>query len=82
MGLFRRSQRESAEPLEDAAEARERGHDGLLTPQVFSVAPVVKAEPLPGELTEEELRATADPEDDVAKELLIERERREQNPDY
>lgn len=82
MGLFRRSKHESAEPLEDVAESKELGHEGLLAPQVFSVAPVLKAEPVDSELAEEELRATADPEDDVTKELLIERERRLQNPDY
>ena len=47
MGLFRRSKQihEAANPLEAAAESKELGRDGVLGPNVFSVTPVVKADP-------------------------------------
>jgi hypothetical protein len=84
MGIFRRSKirNEPADPLETAAEAKALGRDGVLSPDVFSVTPVVKAEPGESDIANEELLASADPEDDTARELLIEREREQQEPDY
>ncbi len=84
MGLFRRSKHhnESANPLEDAAEAKELGHGGVLGPQVFSVSPVINADPGESDLVNEEFRAAADPEDDTTRELLIERERQQRDPGY
>jgi hypothetical protein len=84
MGLFRRSKqiREAANPLEAATEAKELGRDGVLGPNVFSVTPVVKADPGESDIENEELLSSADPEDDTTRELLIERERQQQDPDY
>ncbi|MGC2176299.1 MAG: hypothetical protein WA614_12680 [Acidimicrobiales bacterium] len=84
MGLFRRSKQkhEIADPLEAAAEAKELGHDGVLGPQVYATAPIFDAVPGDSGVAEEEVLANADPEDDTARELLIEREKDEQNPDY
>ncbi|MGA7836136.1 MAG: hypothetical protein WCA31_13095 [Acidimicrobiales bacterium] len=84
MGLFRRSRHRpySADPLEDAAEAKELGREGVLGPQVFTVSPILIAEPGESDIASEEVRAAADPEDDTTKELLIERERRQEEQDY
>jgi hypothetical protein len=84
MGLFRRPKqsREPASPQEAAAEATELGHDGVLRPNVYSVTPVVKADPEESDLENEELLSSADPEDDTTRELLIERERQQEDPDY
>jgi hypothetical protein len=43
---------------------------------------VVKANPGESDIANEELLAAADPEDDTVRELLIERERSQQEPDY
>jgi hypothetical protein len=84
MGLFRHSknQHASADPLEDAAEAKQLGRDGALGPEVLAVNPILKAEPVETDLAKEEVRASADPEDDTTRELLIERERRAEEGDY
>jgi hypothetical protein len=84
MGLFRRSKpkHEVADPLEAATEAKELGHDGALGPQVYATSPNFGAEPGESDVAEEDLLASADPEDDTARELFIEREKREQEPDY
>jgi hypothetical protein len=84
MGLFRRSKQkpEIADPLEAAAEAKALGPDGVLGPQVYATSPIFKAGPGESDEADEELLANADPEDDTTRELLIEREKDEQNPDY
>jgi hypothetical protein len=84
MGLFRRSKdhHTDADPLEAAIEAKERGHDGVLGPQVSSAAPILNADPSESDIVEEEMLSSADPEDDMTRELLIERERNQQDPDY
>jgi hypothetical protein len=84
MGLFRRTKQhhEAADPLAAAAEARELGRDGALGPQVSSMSPIFKADPSESDIANEELQSSANPEDDTTRELLIEREREEQEPDY
>lgn len=84
MGLFRRSKQkpEIADPLEAEAEATALGHGGVLGPQVYTAQPIFDAAPGESDVADEEVLANADPEDDTARELLIERERNEQNPDY
>jgi len=84
VGLFRRSKRqhEAADPLEANAEAKELNHDGSLGPAVSSMSPIFTADPGEREIDDEELLASANPEDDTTRELLIERERREQEGEY
>jgi hypothetical protein len=84
MGLFRHSKHrhEAADPLKAAAEARELGRDGVLGPEVSSISPILKADPGESDIANEELQASANPEDDTTRELLIERERDQQEPDY
>jgi hypothetical protein len=84
MGLFRRSnhRHEAADPLTAAAKAKELGRDGILGPEVTSVSPIFKADPGESDIANEELLSSANPEDDTTKELLIERERQQQEPDY
>ena len=73
---------EAADPLEAAAQAKELGRDGLLGPEVFSASPIFKVDPGESDIANEELLSAADPEDDTTRELLIEREREQQEPDY
>jgi hypothetical protein len=84
MGLFRHSKHhhEAADPLKAAAEAKELGRDGLLGPEVSSMSPIFKADPSESDIANEEVQASANPEDDTTRELLIERERDQQEPDY
>jgi hypothetical protein len=84
VGIFRRSKpkHEVADPLEAAAEAEALGPNGVLGPQVYATSPIFKATPGESDIAEEKVAANADPEDDTAHELLIEREKDEQNPDY
>jgi hypothetical protein len=84
MGLFGRSKHkhEAADPLEAADVAKELGREGVLEPEGLAVSPFLKPEPGTSDVVEEELLASADPEDDTTRELLIEREKREQGPDY
>ncbi len=83
MALFRRSKHhEAADPLEAAAEAKELGRDGVLGPEVSSVSPIFRADPSESDSANEELLAAANPEDDTARDLFIEREREQQEPDY
>jgi hypothetical protein len=83
MGLFNRSKHrhEAADPLESTAVAKELGRDGVLGPEVSSGSPIFKAEPGESDVIDEEFLSSADPEDDTTRELLIERERREQERD-
>lgn len=83
MGLFHHSKkhRESADPLEDATEVEALERDGLLAPEVGSAVPIVNADPSEGDISEEALRATADPEDDAAREMMIDHERRAEERD-
>jgi hypothetical protein len=84
MGLFRHSKHrhDAADPLQAAAEARELGRDGLLGPEVSSVSPIFKADPGESDIANEEVQSAANPEDDTTRELFIERERDQQEPDY
>ncbi|HEY1761926.1 MAG TPA: hypothetical protein VGG17_04960 [Acidimicrobiales bacterium] len=84
MGLFRRSKQRhaAADPLTSAAEARELGRNGILGPEVSSMSPIFKADPSESDIADEELQSSANPEDDTTRELLIEREREQQEPDY
>jgi hypothetical protein len=84
MGIFRRSRtrHDAADPLTAAAEAKELGRDGVLGPEVSSVSPIFKADPGESDIANEELLSSANPEDDTMRELLIERERDQQEPDY
>lgn len=85
MGLFRRGKHhrhDAADQLEAAAEARELGRDGVLGPEVSSMSPIFKADPGESDLATEDVQSWANPEDDTARELFIERERNQQEPDY
>jgi hypothetical protein len=84
MGLFRRSRNrhDAADPLKAAAEAKGLGRDGVLGPEVSSMSPIFKADPGESDIANEELLSSANPEDDTTRELLIEREREEQEPNY
>jgi hypothetical protein len=84
MGLFRRSKpkHDIADPLEAEAEAKALGPNGVLGPQVSAASPNFSATSGESDIAEEEVLANADPEDDTARELFIEREKDEQNPDY
>lgn len=84
MGLFRRSKRAhvAADPLEGRSEARELSRDGIENASVPGETPYVRTDPEESDLAEEELIAASDPEDDTSRELLIERERDRQEPNY
>jgi hypothetical protein len=69
--------REPANPLEEVAEAKETSSlDGALGPRIATPSPNFAIRGKKDPLASEEIRAAADPEDDNAREQLIEDERR------
>jgi hypothetical protein len=69
--------REPANPLEETAEAKETSSlDGALGPRIAAPSPNFAIRGKKDPLASDEIRAAADPEDDNAREQLIENERR------